>query len=40
MDFRLITGLVGVTPRRLTRIAAKDESCVYLIPTASGSRHS
>jgi DeoR family suf operon transcriptional repressor len=38
MDFRLITGLVGATPRRLSRIAANDENCVYLIPTAGGSR--
>jgi DeoR family suf operon transcriptional repressor len=38
MDFRLVAGLVGIVPRRLARIAAKDESCVYLIPTASDSR--
>jgi DeoR family suf operon transcriptional repressor len=38
MDFRLVAGLVGIVPRRLARIAAKDESCVYLIPTAAGSR--
>jgi DeoR family suf operon transcriptional repressor len=38
MDFRLVSGLVGIVPRRLARIAAKDENCVYLIPTASDSR--
>ncbi len=40
MDLRLVTGLVGVAPRRLTRITAKDESCVYLIPKSAGSRDS
>ncbi len=32
MDMRLIAGLVGVVPRRLSRVADKDESCTYLIP--------
>ncbi|HRE48686.1 MAG TPA: ArsR family transcriptional regulator [Aggregatilineales bacterium] len=32
MDMRLISGLVGVVPRSMGRIADDAESCVYLIP--------
>lgn len=35
MDMRLITSLVGVVPRRLSRISSGDESCAYLIPYAT-----
>ncbi|MBX3086766.1 MAG: hypothetical protein KF716_34350 [Anaerolineae bacterium] len=32
MDMRLISGLVGIVPRQLGRIASQQESCDYLIP--------
>ncbi len=32
MDFQVIAGLVGSVPRRLSRLAANDESCAFLIP--------
>jgi len=32
MDMRFISALVGVVPRRLTRISGGAESCAYLIP--------
>jgi predicted ArsR family transcriptional regulator len=34
MDLRLITGLIGVVPRRLGRLVEHDDSCEYLIPAA------
>jgi DeoR family transcriptional regulator, suf operon transcriptional repressor len=36
MDFRLITGLLGVIPRRLGRLVEQDDSCSYLIPVPQG----
>lgn len=33
LDFRLISGLLGIIPRRLGRIVEGDDSCAYLIPT-------
>jgi predicted ArsR family transcriptional regulator len=32
VDLRLISTLLGVVPRRLSRISQGDESCAYLIP--------
>jgi predicted ArsR family transcriptional regulator len=32
MDMRLVASLLGVVPRRLSRIGAGDESCSYHIP--------
>ncbi|MFQ3536879.1 MAG: ArsR family transcriptional regulator [Aggregatilineales bacterium] len=32
MDMRLISGLLGVVPHRLGRIAKADDNCAYLIP--------
>jgi predicted ArsR family transcriptional regulator len=34
MDMRLVASLVGVVPRRLTRMKSGDETCSYLIPIA------
>lgn len=36
MDMRLVSQLLGVVPRRLTRIAEGDASCAYLIPSNAG----
>jgi predicted ArsR family transcriptional regulator len=33
MDMRLIAGLLGATPRPLTRISQDDDHCTYLIQT-------
>jgi predicted ArsR family transcriptional regulator len=32
MDMRLISGLVGIVPRQMGRIADQDPSCAYLLP--------
>ena len=32
LDFRLISGLTGIVPRRLGRIVEDDSSCAYLLP--------
>ncbi len=32
MDLRLIVSLVGIVPRRLSRVSQGDETCAYLLP--------
>ena len=32
MDMRLISSLLGIVPRRITRVVDGDETCSYLIP--------
>jgi len=39
MDMRLISGLLGVVPRNIGRIAEADESCAYLIPLSPRVMH-
>jgi predicted ArsR family transcriptional regulator len=34
MDMRLVSSLVGVVPRLISRMSAGDEACAYLIPLA------
>jgi len=35
MDMRLVSSLLGVVPRRITRIADGDNTCSYMIPCES-----
>lgn len=39
MDMRLISGLLGVVPRNLGRIAEANDSCAYLIPVLQQATH-
>jgi predicted ArsR family transcriptional regulator len=38
LDFRLISGLLGIVPRNLGRIVQNAEACSFLIPAPQGAR--
>jgi len=35
MDMRLISSLIGIVPRRVSRVACGDSTCSYLFPTSA-----